>query len=159
MNVEKREKGEKRGIKVSSRGQKRKKERRRGRRKKKRRNVSRGCGRCRGRWWLAMVMVVVAVRENRVRPLAEEEFVSEERSVGKEEGRRWCTVEEEERDFRVAAEVIEGSHYRYTVASLLSFALLMIYRKQINDLYSTKQIATKDIHVPEPGDPRILTGS
>lgn len=89
VNVEKREKGEKRGIKVSSRGQKRKKERRRGRRKKKRRNVSRGCGRCRGRWWLAMVMVVVAVRENRVRPLAEEEFVSEERSVGKEEGRRW----------------------------------------------------------------------
>lgn len=67
-------------------------------------------------------------------------------------------MEVEERDFRVA-EVIEGSHYRYTVASLLSFALLMIYRKQINDLYSTKQIATKDIHVPERGDPRILTGS
>lgn len=34
-----------------------------------------------------MVMVVVAVCEKRVRPLGEEEFVSEERSVGKEEGR------------------------------------------------------------------------
>lgn len=59
--------------------------------------------------------------------------------------RFWVVWErkKEERDFRVA-EVIEGSHYRYTVASLLSFALLMIYRKQINDLHSTKQI-TKDI--------------
>lgn len=50
---------------------------------------------------------------------------------------------EEDQDFRVAG-VIEGSHYRYTVASLLSFALLMIYRKQINDLNSLKQI-TEDI--------------
>lgn len=55
----------------------------------------------------------------------------------------WERTVVEDRDFRVA-EVIEGSHYRYTVASLLSFALLMIYRKQINDLYSSKQI-TKDI--------------
>lgn len=55
----------------------------------------------------------------------------------------WERTVEEDRDFRVA-EVIEGSHYRYTVASLLSFALLMIYRKQINDLYFSKQI-TKDI--------------
>ncbi|KAK1136223.1 hypothetical protein K0M31_000788 [Melipona bicolor] len=55
----------------------------------------------------------------------------------------WERTVVEDRDFRVA-EVIEGSHYRYTVASLLSFALLMIYRKQINDLYFSKQI-TKDI--------------
>ena len=64
---------------------------------------------------------------------------------------------EEERDFRVA-EVIEGSHYRYTVASLLSFALLMIYRKQINDLHSTKQI-TKDIAYLSVGRAERLTES
>lgn len=39
-----------------------------------------------------------------------------------------------------AAEVIESSHYRYTVALLLSFALLMIYRKQINDLNSPNKL-------------------
>lgn len=73
----------------------------------------------------------------------------EEQGAGR--GRSWqlgfCVVwertVEEDQDFRVAR-VIEGSHYRYTVPSLLSFALLMIYRKQINDLNSLEQI-TKDI--------------
>lgn len=43
------------------------------------------------------------------------------------------------RGFRVA-KVIESSHYRYTGAALLSFALLMIYRKQINDLNSSNKL-------------------
>lgn len=43
------------------------------------------------------------------------------------------------RGFRVA-EVIESSHYRYNVAPVLSFALLMIYRKQINDLNSPNKL-------------------
>lgn len=42
-------------------------------------------------------------------------------------------------DFRVA-EVIESSHYRYTAAPPLSFALLMIHRKQINDLNSSNKL-------------------
>lgn len=41
--------------------------------------------------------------------------------------------------FRIA-KVIENSHYQYTVAALLSFALLMIYRKQINDLNSSNKL-------------------
>lgn len=49
------------------------------------------------------------------------------------------SVGKERRGFRVA-EVIESSHYQYIVAALLSFALLMIYRKQINDLNSSNKL-------------------
>lgn len=57
------------------------------------------------------------------------------RSVGKD-GRGWVAAR---KSFRVV-EVIESSHYRYNVAPLLSFALLMIYRKQINDLNSPNKL-------------------
>lgn len=56
-------------------------------------------------------------------------------SVGKDEGRSRRV----RGGFRVA-KVIESSHYRYIVAPLLSFALLMIYRKQINDLNSPNKL-------------------
>lgn len=59
----------------------------------------------------------------------------------REKGPDDTTVVWEKNDggFRIA-KVIENSHYQYTVAALLSFALLMIYRKQINDLNSSNKL-------------------